>query len=124
MPFPQTFNAWIFAMFENFMHSQLLKPIFFPEPLWSSDKQQLSYFRIDFFYRSVISPFAIDLFLLPFTSHCSTQNIACSDSGFVIKPPQPSSAVYGAPSFTGYRRKSPKILGFRFGKTWLETLVF
>jgi len=25
------------------------------------------------------------------------QNISFSDSGYVIKPPQPSSAIYGAP---------------------------
>jgi len=55
--------------------------------------QNLSNFRIDFFYRSVISPFAIKLFLLPFSFHCSTQNIGFSDSGYVIKPPQQSSAV-------------------------------
>jgi len=57
---------------------------------------------MDFLYLSVISPFAIKLFLLPFTSHCSSQNIAFSDSGYVIKPPQPSSAVHRAPPFTGY----------------------
>jgi len=51
----------------------------------------------------VISPFAIKLFLLPFSSHCSTQNIGFSDSGSVIKPPQLSSAVHGAPPFTGYQ---------------------
>jgi len=28
MPFPQTSNTWMFAMFKNFIHSQLLKPIF------------------------------------------------------------------------------------------------
>jgi len=28
MRFSQTSNAWMFAMFKNFMHSQLLKPIF------------------------------------------------------------------------------------------------
>jgi len=33
MRFPQTSNAWMFAMFQNFIHSQLLKPIFVPEPL-------------------------------------------------------------------------------------------
>jgi len=43
------------------------------------------------------------LFLLPFSSHCSTQNIGFNDSGYVIKPQQPSSAVHGAPPFTGYR---------------------
>jgi len=29
MRFPQTWNAWKFAMFKNFINSQLLKPIFF-----------------------------------------------------------------------------------------------
>jgi len=28
MRFPQTWNAWKFAMFKKFMYSQLLKPIF------------------------------------------------------------------------------------------------
>jgi len=28
-------------------------------------------------------------------------NATCFYSGFVIKPPQPSSAIYGAPPFTG-----------------------
>jgi len=31
------------------------------------------------------------------------QNIDFSDSGYVIKPPQPSSAIYGAPSFIGHQ---------------------
>ena len=70
------------------------------EPLWNSDKQTLSNFRIDFFYRSVRSPFAIKLFSLPFSYHCSTQNISFSDCAYVIKPPQLSSAVHGAPPFT------------------------
>jgi len=61
---------------------------------------------MDFFYRSVISPFAINLFLLPFTSHCSTQNVGFSDPGYVIKHPQPSSAIYGAPPFKGYLKCS------------------
>jgi len=30
MRFPQTSNAWMFAMFKSFVHSQLLKPIFCP----------------------------------------------------------------------------------------------
>jgi len=77
-------------------------PFFVPEPLWNSDKQKLSNFRIDFFYHSVISPFAIKFFLLPFSSHCSTQNISFSDSFYIIKPPQPSSAVHGALPFAGY----------------------
>jgi len=83
----------MFAMFKIFIHLPLLKPIFVPEPLWNSDYQKLSNFRIDFFYRNVISPFAVELFLLSFSSHCSTQNIGFSDSCYVIKPPQPSSAV-------------------------------
>jgi len=39
--------------------------------------------------------------LLPFTSHCSTKHISFNDYGYVIKPPQQSSAIYGAPPFTG-----------------------
>jgi len=31
MRFPQTSNAWMFAMFKNCIHSQLLKPIFCPK---------------------------------------------------------------------------------------------
>ena len=54
---------------------------FVPEPLWNSDNQKLSNFTIDFLYRSVISPFAMKSFLLPFSSHWSTQNIVFSDSG-------------------------------------------
>jgi len=96
MRFPQTWNAWTFAMLKNVIHSQLLKPIFFPEPMWNSDNQKLSNFKTDFFYRSVILPFAVQLFSLPFNSHCSTQNIGFNNSGYVIKPPQPSSAIYGA----------------------------
>ena len=38
---------------------------------------------------------------LPFSSHCSTQNIGFSDSGYVIKTPHPSSAIYEAPPFAG-----------------------
>jgi len=33
MGFPQTCNAWMFAMFKNFIHSQLLKPVFCPETI-------------------------------------------------------------------------------------------
>jgi len=73
---------------------------FVSEPLWNSEKQKLSNFKIIFFYRSEISPFAAQLFLLLFTFHCSMQNIGFSDSGDVIKPPQPCSALYGAPLFT------------------------
>ena len=103
MRFPQTSNTLMFAMFKNFMHSQLLKPIFLLSPnRCETHKEKLSNFRLDF-YRSVMSPFAIKLFLLPFSSHCSTHNIGFSDSGYVIKPLQPNSAVHGAPPFAGYR---------------------
>ena len=51
MRFPQASNAWKFAMFKNFIHSQLLKPIFCPQSLWDSDTQKLSNFGIDFYYR-------------------------------------------------------------------------
>jgi len=37
---------------------------FVPKPFWNSDYQKLSNFKIDFFYHSVISPFAVKLFLL------------------------------------------------------------
>jgi len=30
MRFPQTSNAWMFAMFKNFIHSHLLKPFLYP----------------------------------------------------------------------------------------------
>jgi len=33
------------------------------------------------------------------------QNIGFSDFGYVIKPPQPSSAIYGAPPSIGHRLK-------------------
>jgi len=54
--------------------------------------------------RNVISPFAVKLFLLPFSSRCSTQ-ISFSGPVYLIKPPQPSSAVYGALPFTGHPSK-------------------
>jgi len=102
MRFPQTWNIWKFAMFENFINSQLLKPIVLsPEPLWNSDNQKISNFKINFFYCIVTSSFVVKLFLLLFSSRCSTQNIGFNDSGNVIKPPQPSSAIYGAPPVTG-----------------------
>jgi len=91
---------------------------FVPEPLWNSDNEKLSNFKIDFFYRSVISPFAVQLFLVPFSSHCSKQNIGFSDSGYVIKPPQPSSAIYGVPPFTGH----PNFISIT--KTYNLTLFF
>jgi len=77
---------------------------FVPEPLWNSDNQKLSNFKIHFFYRSVKSLFAVQLFLLPFSSHCSMQKTGFSDSSYVIKLLQPSSVIYGAPPFTGHRK--------------------
>jgi len=29
------------------------------------------------------------------------KNIGFNDSGYIIKPPQPCTAIYGAPPFTG-----------------------
>jgi len=49
MHFPQTWNTWKFAMFKNFIHSQLLKPTFLSPNLWNSDNQKLSNFKKDFF---------------------------------------------------------------------------
>ena len=92
----------MFAMFKNFIHSQLLKPIFGAEPLLKAGNEKLPNFRIDFFYRSVISPFAVKFFSLPFSSHCLMQNIGFSHSGYVIKPPYPNSSGYGAPPFAGH----------------------
>ena len=70
---------------------------FVSESLWNSDKQKIIKLQNKPFYGSVISPFAVQLFLLPFSSHCSMQNIGFRDSGYVIKPPQPSSTFYKAP---------------------------
>ena len=36
-----------------------------------------------------------------FSFHCSTKNIGFNDSGYVIKPLQASSSIYGAPPITG-----------------------
>jgi len=103
MRFPQTWNAWKFALFKMHTFTTVETYFFVPEPLWNLDDQKLLNFKIDFLYRSVISPFAVKLFLLPFGYHCSTQNIDISDSGYVIKPPLPSSAICGAPPFTANR---------------------
>jgi len=88
--------------FKNLYFHNCWNPFFVPKLLWNSDKKKLLNFRIDFFYCSVISPFTINLFLLPFSSHCSTQNIGFSDFGYVIKPPLPSYTIYRAPPFTGH----------------------
>jgi len=74
-------------MFTNFIHSQLLELICLSpnccEAQISKNYQTSKYT----FYRSVLSTFAVQLFLLPFSSHCSMQNISFTDSGYVIKPP-------------------------------------
>jgi len=68
------------------------------------DYQKLSNFKVDLFYCSVISPFAVKLFLLPFGSHCSTQNISFSDSC------TSSNLGNQAPPFTGHLVLSLKIV--------------
>jgi len=98
MHFPQTSNAWLFAIFKNFIHSQLLKPIFCRRTVVKLTQTKLIKLQNRLFYGNVISPFAKKLFLLPFTSHWSTQNISFSGSGYVIKPPQPSSASWRVPT--------------------------
>jgi len=35
------------------------------------------------------------------------KNISFSDSGYIIKPPQPSSAIYRAPHLTWHRKIVP-----------------
>jgi len=74
-------------MFTNFIHSQLLELICLSpnccEAQISKNYQTSKYT----FYRSVLSTFAVQLFLLPFSFHCSMQNISFTDSGYVIKPP-------------------------------------
>jgi len=74
---------------------------FCPRTVVKLRQTKITKLKIDFFCRSVTSPFAVKLFLLPFTSHCSTKKIGFNDSGCFNKPPQPSSAIYGAPPFTG-----------------------
>jgi len=81
-----------------------LNLFFVPERLWNWNNQKLLNFRKVFFYRSVISPFAVKLFLLPLSSHCSTHNIGFIDCGYFTNPPQPSSSVYGALPLTGHPR--------------------
>jgi len=49
-----------------------------------------------------------ELFSLPFSFHCSMQNIGFSNLGYVIKPPQPSSTIYRALPFTGHQDLSLK----------------
>jgi len=106
MRFPQTWNAWKFGMFKILHIHNYWNVFFVPEPLWNSDNQKFSNFKIDFFYRSVISHFVVQLFLLTFSFQCWTQKIGFRDSGYVIKPPQTSSALYEAPPFTEHPTKA------------------
>jgi len=98
MRFSQTWNAWKFAMFKNFVNSQRLKSIILSpnrcETQITKNFQTSKYIYI--FYRSVTSTFVVQLFLFLFSSHSSLQNICFNDSGYVIKPQQPSwsSAFY------------------------------
>jgi len=40
--------------------------LFVPEPLRNSDNRKISNFKTDVFCRSVIPPFAVQLFFIPF----------------------------------------------------------
>ena len=70
----------VFAVFKNFIHSQLLKPIFCSRTVVKLRLPKIITLQ-NRLLRSVIWPFAVKLFLLPFSSNCSTQNIGFSDSG-------------------------------------------
>ena len=68
--------------------------------------QRQSNFKIHSFHRSVTSPFAVQLFLLPFSCNCSMHNIGFSDSGTSSNICNlPSSAIYRAPPFTQLQLK-------------------
>ena len=62
MRLPQTSNAWMFAMFKNFIHSQLLKSIFFSPNRCETQITKNYQTSEEFFYRSVISTFAKNYF--------------------------------------------------------------
>jgi len=65
MRFLQTWNAWKFAMFKNFINSQLLKPIFLSPNHCETQIQKIIKLQNTLFYRSATSPFVVQLFLLP-----------------------------------------------------------
>ena len=103
--FTQTCNVWKFAMCKKCILSQLLKSIFCPRTLVKLRQGKIIKLQNRLLLPQCNITFcAINLFLLPFRSHCSTQNIGFSNSGYIIKPPQPSSTIYGALPFTGNRR--------------------
>ena len=104
--FTQTCNVWKFAMCKKCILSQLLKSIFCPRTLVKLRQGKIIKLQNRLLLPQCNITFcAINLFLLPFRSHCSTQNIGFSNSGYIIKPPQPSSTIYGALPFTGYPLK-------------------
>jgi len=106
--FPPNMECSEVFVFKNFINSQLLKLIFL------SPNRCETNFKIYFFCRSVLLPCAVQLFLLPFSSHCSTQNIVFNDSGCIIKPPRPSSVFYVAPPFIGHHHNAKKLQCFAF----------
>jgi len=62
----------MFATSKNCIHSQLLKLIFLSLNHCETQIQpKIIKLQNRLFYRSVISPFAVQLFLLLFSSHCS-----------------------------------------------------
>jgi len=71
--------------------------LFCPWTILKLDNEKLQSFKIDFFYQSVTSPFALKLFLLPFTTYCSTKNIVFIGSG------TSSNLCNQAPLFTELR---------------------
>ena len=68
-----------------------------PKPLWNSDNQKFSNFKKDFFYCSVILPFAVQLFLLLFGS------IAQGKIAVLVTPVTSSNLRNQAPLFTELR---------------------
>jgi len=51
------------------------------------------------------------------------QNISFSDSGYVIKPPQSSSAIYRAPPLTGHPQISLLYLDSPFNLASFKSLI-
>jgi len=105
MRFPQTWNAWNwkFAMFKNVIHSQLLKPLFM-SPNRCETQITKNYQTSKYIYCSIISPFQYNYFYYRLVLILlNTKYRFFSDSGYVIKPPQPSSTICRALPFTLYR---------------------
>ena len=51
-------------------------------------------------------------------------NNSFSDYGYVIKPSQPSSGIYGAPPFTGTPNALPSKLGLNLCSQFCSTFPF